>query len=234
MTTGKLIVIEGTDGSGKSTQSKRLLQHLEDSGIITAYADFPQHGQKSAGLVDNYLNGKYGTSDQVDPKIASMFYAADRYDASFAIRKSLDEGRMVVCNRYASSNMGHQAGKISDPQQRKDFIVWLEELEYDFFKIPKPDLTILLYVPYLIAQKMVDSKGKREYINEKRDIHEADAEHLRKAQGAYLEIAREKGWTVINCTKDGVILPIEQIHAMAWEEVNRLLANNHTLPKPQL
>ena len=109
-----LIVIDGTDGSGKETQSKRLLQHLEEEGFPATYADFPQHGQKSAGMVDNYLNGKYGTSNEVDPKIASVFYALDRYDASFAIRKNLDGGKIVVCNRYVPSNMGHQGGKIGD------------------------------------------------------------------------------------------------------------------------
>ena len=125
-----LIVIDGTDGSGKETQSKRLLQHLEEEGFPATYADFPQHGQKSAGMVDNYLNGKYGTSNEVDPKIASVFYALDRYDASFAIRKNLDGGKIGVCNRYVPSNMGHQGGKIGDKGKRRDYLEWLEEFEY--------------------------------------------------------------------------------------------------------
>ena len=221
---GKLIVIEGTDGSGKATQSKRLLHRFEEKGILTAYADFPQYGQKSAGLVENYLNGKYGSAGEVDPKIASMFYAMDRYDASFGIRKSLDEERIVICNRYVSANMGHQAGKIADRVKRKEFLEWLEELEFNFFKIPKPDLVILLYVPSMVAQKLVDNKGHREYIGGvKRDIHEADSDHLKKAEEAYLEVAKEKGWKIINCTKENKILPIEEIHELVWGEVSKLI-----------
>lgn len=224
-TTGKLIVIEGTDGSGKATQSQKLLDRLEVSGLLTAYSDFPRYGQKSAGMVENYLNGKYGTdSSVVDPKIASIFYAVDRYDASFEIRDNLSKGRIIICNRYVSASMGHQGGKIEDKVKRKEFMEWLEDLEYNFFKIPKPDLTIFLYVPYQIAQKLVDKKERREYIGErKRDIHEADSEHLRRAESTYLELAKEKGWTTINCTKDGEMLSIEDIHTLIWNEVKNSL-----------
>jgi dTMP kinase len=222
---GKLIVIEGTDGSGKATQSKRLLEHFEKSGISSAYYDFPRYDQKSAGLVENYLNGKYGSASEVGPKVASIFYAADRYDASFELRKQLSEGKIVLCNRYVSASMGHQAGKISNPVEREEFLRWLEDLEYGLFGIPKPDLVILLYVPYLIAQKLVDGKGYRPYVGgSKRDIHEADSEHLRNAEEAYLEVAKKKGWRIINCTKDEKILPVEEIHEMVWKEVKKVLA----------
>ena len=178
-------------------------------------------------MVENYLNGKYGPSaNDVDPKVASIFYAIDRYDASFEIRKSLEEGRVVVCNRYVSTNMGHQGGKIDDKDKRKEYVEWLEDLEYNLFRIPKPDLTIFLYMPYLIAQKFVDNKARREYIGDrKRDIHEADSEHLRKAQLAYLDIAKERGWKIIDCTKDGNILPIDEIHEAIWSEVKGFLDN---------
>jgi dTMP kinase len=224
---GKLIVIEGTDGSGKATQSQRLLSRLEKEGFLTAYSDFPRYGEKSAGMVENYLNGKYGSSaNDVDPKVASIFYAIDRYDASFEMKKNLSEGRIIVCNRYASASMGHQGGKIGDKNKRKEYIEWLEELEYNLFKIPKPDLTIFLYVPYLIAQKLVDNKARREYIGDrKRDIHETDSEHLRNAELAYLDIGKEKGWKVIDCAKEGNILSVEEIHEMVWQEVKKILDN---------
>lgn len=221
---GKLIVIEGTDGSGKATQSKQLLHKLEEKGILTAYVDFPRYGEKSAGMVENYLNGKYGSADQVNAKVASMFYAMDRYDASFDMRKSLDEGRIIISNRYISASMGHQAGKIHDPVKRKEFLEWLEDLEYNFFGIPKPDLTILLFVPYLVAQKMVDNKGHREYIGtKKRDIHEADTNHLHDAEEAYLEVAKNKGWTVIDCTDGDKILSIDDIHKKVLEVVQKVV-----------
>lgn len=223
-TKGKLIVIEGTDGSGKETQSKRLLRRLEDSGLRTAYFDFPQHGKPSSAMVDNYLNGNYGAASEVDPKIASIFYAIDRYDASFEMRKELNEGKIIVCNRYITANMGHQGGKIENRNERSKYLAWLEDLEYNLFKIPKPDLTILLYVPYLIGQRLVDGKAPRDYIKGKaRDIHEADAEHLKKASQAFLEIGKEKGWTVIDCTKAGKILLIEDIHELVWDQVRRSL-----------
>jgi len=221
---GKMIVIEGTDGSGKATQAKRLLQRLEGKGRETAYVDFPQYGEKSAGLVENYLNGKYGSAEKVNPKLASMFYAFDRYDASFGIRQRLEEGRLVISNRYISANMGHQGGKIKDPIKRKEYLDWLEDFEYNFLGIPKPDLTVLLFVPYVIAEKLVDNKGHREYIGgKKKDIHEADKGHLLDAEKAYLEIAKDKGWAIIDCTKDGKILPIEIIHEKIWEKVSEVI-----------
>lgn len=224
MAEGKLIVIEGTDGSGKATQSKKLLEHLEQAGIETSYFDFPRYGEKSAGMVENYLNGKYGSANEIDPRVASMFYAVDRYDASFDIRKGLKEGRIIVCNRYVSANMGHQGGKISAKDKRDEYLKWLEDLEFDFFRIPKPDLTILLFVPYLVAQKLVDNKDSRAYVNgKKRDIHEADAEHLKNAEEAYLEIARERGWRMIDCVKNGEILPVDEIHKMIWEVVGGVI-----------
>jgi dTMP kinase len=221
---GKLIVIEGTDGSGKETQSKRLLERLEESGIKTAYADFPQHGQKSCGMVDNYLNEKYGPANSMDPKVASMFYAVDRYDASFEIRKRLEEDRVVVCNRYVSANMGHQGGKIKDEKERRDYVEWLKELEYDFFKIPRPDMTILLYVPYLISQGLVKKKKQRAYIEKTNmDGHENNPEHLKNAEAAFLDIAKYENWCVINCTKNGEMLDIEEIHNEVWGSVKAIL-----------
>ncbi len=208
---GKLIVIEGTDGSGKATQSKLLIESLEKKGIKTAYIDFPQYGQKSAGLVENYLNGLYGSAGEVKPEVASMFYALDRYDASFKMRPWIEEGKVIVSNRYVSANMGHQTGKIKDPKKRDEFIAWLKNLEYKTLGIPEPDLTILLFMPCEIAQKLVDNKGVRAYTEKKRDIHEADICHLKDAENAYLELVSKEGWKLINCSENGAPLPIEVI-----------------------
>jgi dTMP kinase len=221
---GKLIVIEGTDGSGKATQSKELLHRFEEKGVETAYVDFPQYEEKSAGLVANYLNGKYGSADEVPPKIASMFYAVDRYDASFGMRKALEEGRIIISNRYVSASMGHQTGKLADPKERDDYLNWLDDLEFNFFGIPRPDLTILLFVPITISQKLIENKGHRAYIGgKKKDIHEADEEHLKQAEQAYLEVAKKYGWTTIDCTDNGKLLSIEEIHVKVWKVVNDFL-----------
>ena len=219
---GKFIVFEGLDGSGKSTQTKLLIEYLEKEGYKTAKIDFPQYGTKSAGLIEEYLNGKYGTSEEVGPYRASIFYACDRYDGSFRIKKWLKEGRIVVCDRYFASNVGHQGGKIEDKQKRKKFIKWIYELEYNIFGIPKPDITFILKTSPELARKLapkITDKEKKEkrkaYLgNKKRDIHEKDISHLKNALNSYLEIAREfpKQFCVIECIENNKLLPPEIIH----------------------
>lgn len=224
MSEGKFIVIEGTDGSGKATQTKFLAEKLTSLKMPFELADFPQYGNPSAYFAEKYLRGEYGTAEDVGPYRGSIFYAVDRYDKSFDIRRAISEGKVVVSNRYVSANMGHQAGKIKNPAEREKFLEWLLELEYDIFKIPKPDLTILLYVPPAVGQKLVDQKGERAYTKgKKRDIHEADLKHLNDAAEAYLSVAKKYGWTVIDCsTKDG-LLSLEEVHKLIWKSVKGLL-----------
>ena len=167
---GKFIIIDGTDGSGKATQTKLLVERLKNEKHQVEMIDFPQYGQKSAGLVEEYLNGKYGSAQEVGPYRASIFYACDRYAASGQIKKWLTDGKIIICNRYVSSNMGHQAGKIADLKERDKFLEWLFELEYNLFGIPKPDVNILLFMPPEIGQELVDQKGHRDYIGDKKEI----------------------------------------------------------------
>lgn len=220
-------MIDGTDGSGKATQTQILADRLRRAGLKVEIADFPQYGKKSAALVEEYLNGKYGTAEKVGPYRASIFYAVDRYDASFKIRKWLNEGKVVISNRYVTANMGHQGGKITDPLERKAFFDWLHKLEYELFKIPKPDLNIILHVDAEIAQKLVDSKDAREYVNgAKRDIHEADLNHLRNAEKVYLEITRAfPNFSLVECVRNGQIMSREKINDLIWHETMRLLSS---------
>jgi len=221
---GKLIVIDGTDGSGKGTQTELLVKRLESEGYAVAMADFPRYGQKSAILVEQYLNGQFGTAEQVGPYIASAFYAYDRYDASKEIKQWLDEDKIVICNRYVSANMGHQAGKIKEVPEVEKFLVWLEDLEYGKFAIPIPDSTILLYVPVEIGQQLVDKKGHREYVGgEKRDIHEADLNHLTDAASAYMYVAKKYGWPIIQCAPDNQLRTIEDIHQELYALVKKII-----------
>ena len=127
---GKFIVIDGTDGSGKATQTELLAEKLRYAGFDVALADFPQYGKKSAGPVEEYLNGKYGPAHEVGPYRGSIFYALDRYDASFEIKEWLKQGKIVISNRYVTANMGHQGGKIKDLEEKRRFYEWLYELEY--------------------------------------------------------------------------------------------------------
>lgn len=224
---GKFIVIDGTDGTGKATQTQKLLERLESEGFKTAVSDFPRYGEKSAGLVENYLNGKYGGAGDVDAKIASMFFAVDRYDASFEMREALEEGKILVSNRYVSANMGHQAGKFSDAKKRREMIQWLKDTEYGLFSIPVPDLTIILYVDPAVAQQLVDQKAAREYIGgKKRDIHENDIDHLRDAAQSYREIADLHDNTLmVDCMDGERLMSIEEVHELVWQEVEKILKN---------
>jgi len=214
---GKFIVIDGTDGSGKGTQTELLVKRLESEGYAVAMADFPRHGERSALLVDDYLNGEFGSAQEVGPYRASIFYACDRYAASFQIKKWIEEGKIVICNRYVSANMGHQSGKIKEIPEVEKFLAWLEDLEYGIFEIPKPDAIILLYMPVEIGQQLVDKKGNRAYVGgEKRDIHEADIGHLTDAASAYLYVAKKYDWPIIQCAPNGNLRTIEDIHEQLW------------------
>ncbi len=210
---GQLIVIAGTDGSGKATQTEILAENLRKAGKDVEVIEFPQYGRKSAGLAEEYLNGKYGTADEVGPYRGSVFFACDRYDASFKIKKWLEQGKIVISNRYAESNMGHQGGKIKERAEREKFWKWVEHLEYDIFGIPKPDITIFLYVPPEIGQELVDKKGSREYINgKKKDLHEEDLGHLKNASEAYLHLLEvHPDWVKVECMKGNAIMAKEEI-----------------------
>ncbi len=209
---GKFIVIDGTDGSGKGTQTELLVNALKAKNLDVITLDFPQYGKSSCYFVEKYLRGEYGTADEVGAKRASLFYALDRFDISKQIKDWLDEGKIIVSNRYVSASMGHQAGKIKDFEEREKFLDWLDELEFEICEIPRPDEIIFLYMPPEIGQKLVDQKSARDYTNgKKRDIHEADLDHLKNASEAYKYVANKFNWKTINCTEGDEILSREQI-----------------------
>ena len=220
---GKFIVIDGTDGSGKATQTKLLVEKLKQQGYGVEVADFPQYGQKSAALVEEYLNGKFGSAKEVGPYRGSIFYAVDRYAAAPKIRKWIEQGKIVVSNRYVSANMGHQTGKIKNIVEREKFLEWLEDLEFNIFGIPRPDVNILLFMPPELGQQLVDKKEKRSYTDKKRDIHEADIDHLKEAADAFKYVAEKYNWPVIVCAENKQIKSIEEIHSIVWNKVKEFL-----------
>jgi dTMP kinase len=223
---GKFIVIEGTDGSGKGTQFKKLIERLPE-GFPFSTVDFPQYGDAASYFVQEQLNGHYGTLHENIPKRASLFYALDRFDASEKRMKGwLNEGKTIIANRYVGSSMGHQGAKFDTKQERVDFFKWLYDLEYGICGIPKPDLNIILHVPAAIAQKMVDKKNKREYLEDKkRDIYEDDLSHLQKAEQVYLEIAElfPDNFTVVECVENGQLLSIDEVHEKVWVIASKTL-----------
>jgi dTMP kinase len=224
MPNGKLIVLDGTDGSGKKTQTDLLLARLELEGIAKEYADFPRYGKRSAAMVEDYLNGEFGKADEVNPYTASLFYAMDRYSASKDLRRNLNEGKVVIANRYVSSNMGHQGGKIKDAKDREKYFEWLDNMEYNQLGIPRPDATILLYVPAKIAQGLVGKKEARDYLKGKtHDIHEEDLKHLENAEKTYLEAAEKYGFQIVECVENGELLSREAIHEKVWGVVSSII-----------
>lgn len=213
----KFVVIEGIDGTGKKTQYDLLIDYIKNNlKKPVLELDFPQYGQTSAKYVERYLNGKYGTN--VHPDLASMLYAFDRWQAKSKIDnfiKNNPEG-LIISNRYVISNLAHQGGKIKDETERLEFYEEQMKLEFELFQIPKPDINFVMLLPEKIAQENVDKKAKREYTEQKRDIHEADLDHLKNAASAYLEICEQykQFASPINCwdpTADKM-LSINEIH----------------------
>ena len=221
---GKLIVIDGTDGTGKTTQLNLLKNRLEDAGYIVELADFPQYNTKSAGPIEEYLSGKYGTADEIDAYQASIFYAVDRFDANKRLRQWLSEGRVVLSNRYTSANMGHQGAKIANPLERRVFFNWLSDLEYKIFDIPRPDLTIILHLDPIIAQKRAQDRARADWTGKTNDIHENNLEHLKRAAEVYEDIARSfPDFQMISCAQGDRALSPEEVELLVWQAAKQVL-----------
>lgn len=207
---GKLIVIEGLDGSGKSTQLELLQQNLIKSGIDCKSVSFPDYESDSSALVKMYLKGDFGKKpDDVNAYAASVFYTVDRY-ASFKTYwgEYYNAGGTVVSGRYTTSNAVHQASKLCD-REWEDFLSWLYDFEYNKIGIPKPDKVIFLDMPIEVSQKLLSKRYEGD--NSKKDIHESDTEYLDRCRKSALFTARYSGWEIIPCSENGQARTIEAI-----------------------
>ena len=220
MSQGKLIVICGTDGSGKATQTHLLVERLRDKGHSIRHIDFPQYERTFFGrLVWRYLDGEFGAAHEVSPYLASLLYAGDRWQAKEQIEGWLTDGDVVVSNRYVSANQGHQAGKVEDPGDREEFLDWLDELEFGVFGMPRPDLNVFLFMPHEFATRL-----RQERTGKPSDIHEDDEAHLRQAEAAYLQMAeRSENWARIECVEHGQILSPDQIAERVWRAAREIV-----------
>jgi dTMP kinase len=225
---GKLIVIDGTDGSGKATQIDLLIKHLKRDGHTVKIIDFPEYYKNFFGkFIGHCLSEQYYNWLNIHPKIASIAYAADRWESSEEVKKWLAKGYIVLANRYASANQIHQGGKISNPKKRQAFIEWLDEMEYEVFKISRPDVTFYLSMPIDFVVKLIKERNKnstRSYLSKKKDVHEKDVNFLKNSNKSALWLAEtQKGWIKIDCVKNSVLDTRENIHEKIYKKVKKIL-----------
>ena len=218
---GKLYVIEGVDGSGKATQTELLYQALLAEGKPVRKVSFPDYDSPSSSLIKMYLNGEFGTDPQsVNAFATSVFFAVDRF-ASF--RKDWQEfyenGGIIIADRYVTSNLVHQAGKISDAAEKERYIQWLSDLEYNIFGLPKPDRVIFLDMPPAYSLKLRQQRNELKQ-GLTTDIHEADQTYLQNAYENAIGIAKHQEWHTISCVADDKIRTIEDIHAEIVRTIN--------------
>lgn len=215
---GKLIVIEGTDGSGKSTQFRLLTDRLESEQVKFQKLVFPQYSEPSSALIRMYLGGEFGKSpSDVNAYAASAFYSVDRYASYRKVwGKWYEEGGLVVSDRYTTSNAVHQASKEPE-DKREDFLNWLYDFEYDKLGLPRPDLVIYLDVPTDFTEKML--RHRETETHTQADIHEQDMQYLSTCRRMGRTAAAHYGWTVIRCVRDGAMRSMEDIHEEIYRHV---------------
>ena len=215
---GTLIVIEGLDGSGKSTQWALLAQALADRGIACRGISFPDYEDPSSTLVQMYLAGEFGrAAGDVNAYAASTFYAVDRY-AAFARhwREDYEAGKVILAARYTTSNVLHQMSKLPK-EQWEDYLGWLEDLEYRRMGIPRPDLVVYLDMPDEAAQSLLSHRYQGD--EGKKDLHERDAAYRRGCASAADYAVARLGWSVVACAKGGEPLPVEEVSRRIWDVV---------------
>jgi len=224
---GKLIVIDGTDGSGKTTQMSLLAKKLKADGLKVKTIHFPHYENFFGEFIGHCLTEQYFNFINVHPKIASVLYAADRWESSEEIKKYLKQGYIVVLDRYVSANQIHQGGKISNVKKREAFIKWLNEMEYEVFKIPRPDITLYLSLPLNLVEVLIkdrNQKSFRAYAGNKKDVHEVDLNFKKNSIKSAVWLSKFlKNFIKIDCAPNGKILPREVIHEEIYEKVKKII-----------
>ena len=211
------IVLEGVDGSGKSTQIAKLRDMFAQKGIPTQYLHFPRFDAPYFGdLIARFLRGELGSVEQVDPYIVAMLYAGDRRDAASMIRGWIDEGNVVICDRYVYSNIGYQCAKVVSTEEREKLREWILSLEYDYFAIPRPDVSLFLDVPFAFTERKLLQEQRegddRAYLHGKKDIHEQSMDLQRQVRQVYIDAAQcDDTMHVVDCSTDGEMASPEEI-----------------------
>ncbi len=222
----KIFVIDGTDGSGKQTQLEKLIEDFEKEDIPYAKYSFPRYDSPSSSLVKMYLGGEFGEDAQaISPYVASMFFSVDRYACyKQEMEKAISDGKVILLDRYTTANMVHQAGKISDLQERDKFLDWLYDLEFNIMGLPLPTEVFFLDMPIEKSEELMKNRPNKITHESQKDIHEKNEEHLKAAYSAGIYVAKKYGWYHVKCVdSDNNIRTIEDIHSEIYEEVKKHL-----------
>jgi dTMP kinase len=217
---GKLIAIEGIDGSGKRTQVELLAAALREQGHSVFTTGFPQYDSWFGKMVGQFLNGELGPLETVDPHFTALLYAGDRFEAKPKLEAALNYGQIVLVDRYIGSNLAHQTARV-DSSKRAAFQEWIEHLEYGIYGLPKEDLVLYLRVPAAEAQKLVALKSARSYTSAQKDLQEASLRHLEDAAQMYDSLSKRRNWSTIECfdSKRNQMRPAEDISKEALGKV---------------
>jgi len=209
---GRLIVIEGIDGSGKNTQAQLLVQNLREKGFKVSTISFPDYQSFFGKEIASYLNGEFGGLKALHPKLISMLYAGDRLLSKPKMLQALEDNHYLIADRYISSNACHQSCMLDNEAERNQLIDWIMDLEYNHYQLPKPAATIFLNVPPLFSDELVLKKAAREYTTLKKDLHEGDKQHLIQAHAAYIKLATtQPDWHIVECVEGNELRSIESI-----------------------
>lgn len=221
MSRGKLIVIEGIDGSGKRTQADLLARAFEKRGIPLVRFSFPRYESSFGRLIARFLNGEFGPLSAVDAHFSALLYAGDRFEAKPELEQALHSGRVIVMDRYIASNLAHQAARVP-AERRAEFIAWLRQLEYGIYGLPVEDLVTYLRVPAQEGHRLVGLKSARSYTAKQRDLQESDLLHLNEAARVYDQLAQAPNWVTIDCfdSKSGKHRAPEEIHQDVIEAID--------------
>ncbi len=212
---GRLIVIEGLDSSGKETQSKKLTEYLSAKYPLVKRIEFPNYQSPSSSLVKMYLAGEFGKeAGSVSAYAASAFYAVDRY-ATYKkdFEKLYNDGAIIIADRYVTSNLIHQASKITDTEEREKYLNWVCDFEYNLLSLPRPDKVIFLNMPTDVSVALMKERANKATGSSKKDIHESDIEYLKNTYNCAMEMVKKYSWDCVNCSENGTPRSIEDIAA---------------------
>jgi dTMP kinase len=229
---GKLIVLEGIDGSGKRTQLDLLAQAFASRGLAFTQISFPRYDGFFGKMAGRYLNGDFGSLGKVDAHFSALLYAGDRFEAKPRIESDLIAGQTVLADRYVGSNLAHQGARVPR-EKRAEFLQWLKQLEYQVYTLPMEDLVIYLHVPPAEAHRLVGEKGARGYTKLRRDIQESNLAHLEAASEVYDQLARQPNWRKIECydTAVGALRAPEEIRQDILAAVEASVAPDQRVEK---